>query len=61
MPKHTEAASTCPNRESIQPQKTPKASPLAKVMRNEGTGATSACKTIRKHEATGAQSPNETM
>ena len=50
-----------PNTESIQPQKTPKASPLAKVMRNDGTGATSACKTIRKHEATGAHNPNETM
>jgi hypothetical protein len=34
---------------------------LANVIRNEGTGAANACKTIKKHEATGAQSPNETM
>ena len=61
IPKHTAAASTCPKRLSIQPQKTPKASPLANVMRKEGTGATSAWKTIRKHEATGAHTPNETM
>src|SRR5215207_760775 len=59
--KHTAAASTCPKRESTQPQKTPKARPLAKVRRKDGTGATSACNTIRKQEATGAQRPNERM
>src|ERR671914_1286956 len=57
--KHTDAARTCPKRLSIQPQNTPNASPLANVIRKEGTGATSACNTIRKHEAIGAQSPKE--
>src|SRR3712207_8870011 len=50
LPIYTAAASTCPKRLSIQPQNTPNASPLANVMRKEGTGATSACNTIRKHE-----------
>src|ERR687894_2506242 len=60
-PKQTAAARTWPKSESIQPQKTPKARPLANVIRNDGTGAASACKTIRQHEATGAQTPNEVM
>src|ERR671911_476405 len=57
--KHTAAARTCPKRLNIQPQNTPNASPLAKVMRKDGTGATSACSTIKKQEATGAHGPNE--
>src|SRR5918994_3466869 len=61
IPKHTAAASTCPKRLSIQPQNTPNASPLAKVIRKDGTGAASACKIIKKQEATGAHSPNERM
>src|SRR3712207_6084869 len=59
--KHTAAARVCPKRLNSQPQKTPKASTLANVMRKEGTGATSACNTMRKHETIGAQSPNERM
>src|SRR5918999_6201880 len=59
--KHTAAARTCPKRLNSHPQSTPNASPLANVMRKEGTGATSACNTIKKQEATGAQSPNERM
>ncbi|MEJ7843692.1 MAG: hypothetical protein WKF95_18180 [Rubrobacter sp.] len=46
---------------STPPQKAPKASPFAKVMRKAGRGATRAWRTMRRAETTGAQAPNESM
>ena len=61
IPNAIAAAADALARLNSPPQKTPKARPLANVIRNAGRGATRAWRIISRPEITGAQTPNERM